>query len=306
MRHTFINRLIDLAANDKRIILLTGDLGFMVMEPFIERFPDRFFNVGVAEQDLIGIASGLAESGLIPYVYSIIPFAVLRPYEFIRNGPIYHQLKVRIVGIGGGVEYANDGISHYGIDDVGVLRVQPGISIFVPADYKQADTIFSKTWDLPGPIYYRISKDEKNTIPELNGTFNIGDAQIIGHGRDILFISMGPIALEAVEAMKKLEKTGIDSSLMIISSINPAPNLVLEKVLPRFQSIITLEAHYINGGLGSLISEFVAERNFDCKVLRCGFERTPDGQIGTQEFLYQKYGISSDFLVEKAVSLINK
>lgn len=306
MRKTFINTLTELAEKDKHIMLLTGDLGFMVMEPFFNRFPDRFINVGVAEQNLIGIASGLAESGMIPYVYSITPFAVLRPYEFIRNGPIYHHLQVRIVGVGGGFEYGHDGISHFGIDDIGVLRVQPGINIFAPADYQQADNIFKKTWDLPGPIYYRLSKDEKTVIPGLSGEFKIGEAQLIGHGKDVLFITLGPIASEAVKAIEKLESMGITSTLMIASSINPPPFSVLKKSIPQFKSVITVEAHYINGGLGSLISEFVAGRNDDCTVLRCGIETMPNGQIGTQEYLLQKYGISSGVLVKKAVSLVKK
>jgi transketolase len=306
MRKTFINTLIEIAEKDHRIMLLTGDLGFMVMEPFIERFPDRFINVGVAEQNLIGIATGLAESGMIPYVYSITPFAVLRPYEFIRNGPIYHHLQVRIVGAGGGVEYGNDGISHYGIDDVGVLRVQPGISIFAPADYQQAKTIFTKTWDMPGPIYYRLSKDEKTIIPGLSGEFNPEEAQLIGNGKDILFISLGPIGIEAVKAIEELKNRGFSGSLLIVSSINPVPFSDLEKIIPQFKTVITVEAHYINGGLGSLICEFVAGRNEDCTVLRCGIESMPNGQIGTQEYLYQKNGISSEALVEKAITLLEK
>ena len=306
MRKTFINTLSELAEKDERILLLTGDLGFMVMEPFIKQFPDRYINVGVAEQNLIGIASGLAESGMIPYVYSITPFAVLRPYEFIRNGPIYHHLKVRIVGVGGGLDYNYDGISHFGIDDIGVLRVQPGINIFAPADYQQAENIFRKTWDLAGPIYYRLSKDEKTIIPGLSGEFNIGEAQLIGFGKDILFITLGPIASEAVKAIEKLESLGISSTLMIASSINPPPFSVLETLIPQFKTVMSVEAHYINGGLGSLISEFVAGRNDDCTVLRCGVETMPNGQIGTQEYLLQKYGISSEALVKKAVSMVEK
>jgi transketolase len=306
MRKTFINTLTELAEKDQRIVLLTGDLGFMVMEPFINRFPDRFFNVGVAEQNLVGIATGLAEAGIIPYVYSITPFAVLRPYEFIRNGPIYHHLKVRIVGAGGGIEYGNDGISHYGIDDIGVLRVQPGISIFAPADFQQAETVFRKTWDLPGPIYYRLSKDEKSTIPGLSGEFNIGEAQLIGHGKDILFVTLGPIALEAVKAIEKLGTMGISCTLMVAASINPPPISTLEKIIPQFKSVITVEAHYKNGGLGSLISEFVAGRNNDCEVHRCGIETMPSGQIGTQEYLLEKFGISSESLVKRAISMVKK
>src|SRR5437588_2280331 len=129
MRDAFVGTLAELAERDHRVVLLTGDLGFGVLESFSERFPDRFFNVGVAEQNMVGLATGLAEAGFIPFVYSIVTFASLRPYEFIRNGPILHRLPVRIVGVGGGFEYGPQGASHHGLEDVGVMRVQPGIAV---------------------------------------------------------------------------------------------------------------------------------------------------------------------------------
>src|SRR3974390_2091985 len=133
MRVTFVQTLADLACSDPRIVLLTGDVGFMVLESFVARDPDGFFNVGVAEQNMIGLATGLAEAGLMPFVYSIVPFAVLRPYEFIRNGPVQHRLPVRIVGVGGGLEYGINGLSHYGLEDIAVTRVQPGLTVIAPA-----------------------------------------------------------------------------------------------------------------------------------------------------------------------------
>lgn len=306
MRKAFISAITSLAEQDNRVMLLTGDLGFLLMEPFIQKFPDRFINVGVAEQNMVGIATGLAEAGMIPYVYSITPFAVLRPYEFIRNGPIYHKLPVRIVGAGGGFEYAHDGISHYGIDDVGVLRVQPGISIFAPADYQQASSIFYKTWDMPGPAYIRLGKDEITTIPGLEGAFEVGEAQLIGDGKDILFISLGSIASEVVKAIDCLASRGIRCTLMIASSINPPPLKILAQTLPGFSRIISVEAHYINGGLGSLVAEFIAEQNYDCMLVRCGVRCTPDGQTGSQEYLYHRHGISSEALVDTSIRLMEK
>src|SRR3954470_19977760 len=121
MRHAFIEHLSKLATDDRSIVLVTADLGFMVIEPFAERHPDRFFNVGVAEQNMVGVATGLAEAGFLPFVYSIITFATLRPFEFIRNGPILQKLPVRVVGIGGGFEYGNAGPTHYGLEDIGVM-----------------------------------------------------------------------------------------------------------------------------------------------------------------------------------------
>ena len=182
MRATFVATIAELAAQDERILLLTGDLGFMALEPFSERFPDRFFNAGVAEQNMVGLATGLAEAGYIPFVYSIVTFASLRPYEFIRNGPILHQLPVRIVGVGGGFEYGTAGTSHHGLEDIGVMRIQPGITVIAPADAQQTRTALAATYDLPGPIYYRLGKDDKAVVPGLDGRFALGEAEMIGDG----------------------------------------------------------------------------------------------------------------------------
>src|SRR4026209_673999 len=179
MRKAFIQSLIKLANADERVLLLTGDLGYLVIEEFMERFPKQFFNVGAAEQNMLGLATGLAEAGFIPYVYSITPFAALRPFEFIRNGPVYHNLPVRIVGIGQGVEYGLNGLSHYALEDIGVLRTQPALTIIVPADDAQAQNAIELTHNMPGPIYFRLSKDNTES-PELEGKFEIGQAHQIG------------------------------------------------------------------------------------------------------------------------------
>ncbi|MEP6955789.1 MAG: 1-deoxy-D-xylulose-5-phosphate synthase, partial [Chthoniobacterales bacterium] len=160
MRKAFVSTLIELAEQDNRVILLTADLGFMALEPFAERFPKRFINVGVAEQNMIGLATGLAEAGLLPFAYSIAPFAVFRPFEFIRNGPIQHRLPVRLVGMGGGVAYGLNGLSHFALEDVGLMRSQPAMRVVVPADHEQARACIRATWEEEGPIYYRLEKDD--------------------------------------------------------------------------------------------------------------------------------------------------
>src|SRR5438132_7656876 len=146
MRKAFVRTLTEIGAADSRVLLLTGDLGYNALEPFAERFPGRFFNVGVAEQNMVGLATGLAESGFVPFVYSIATFASLRPYEFIRNGPILHRLKVRIVGVGGGFEYGSAGSTHHAIEDLGVMRVQPGLTVIAPADPRQTRSALQQTW----------------------------------------------------------------------------------------------------------------------------------------------------------------
>src|SRR3989304_1271973 len=160
MRGAFTRSLVELAEREPRILLLTGDLGYTVLEPFAERFPDRFFNVGVAEQNMVGLATGLAEAGFIPFLYSIATFASLRPYEFIRNGPILHQFPVRIAGVGGGYEYGPAGATHPALEDVGVMRLQPGLTLIAPADHEQARAALLATWEQPGPTSYRLGKDD--------------------------------------------------------------------------------------------------------------------------------------------------
>jgi transketolase len=156
MRATFVKTLTELAGQDERVVLLTGDLGYTVLESFIEAHPKRFFNAGVAEQNMIGMATGLAEAGFLPFTYSISTFAALRGYEFLRNGAVKHHLPVRVVGIGGGFEYGSAGLSHHGLEDLGAMRLQPGLRVIAPADAAQARAALLATWDGPDPIYYRV------------------------------------------------------------------------------------------------------------------------------------------------------
>jgi len=152
LRKAFIATLCELAAADDRIGLMTGDLGHLAMEPFREQFPHRFLNAGVAEQNMIGLATGLAGAGFLPYAYSIATFASLRPLEFIRNGPVLHQLPVRIVGMGMGFEYGHSGPTHYGVEDISVLRTLPGLTIVIPADSDQAVSAIRDTSKISGPV----------------------------------------------------------------------------------------------------------------------------------------------------------
>ncbi|HEY9871147.1 MAG TPA: transketolase C-terminal domain-containing protein [Candidatus Obscuribacterales bacterium] len=302
MRGAFARTLTELAEQDPRVFLLTGDLGYMALEPFAERFPERFINVGVAEQNMVGIATGLAEAGYVPFVYSIVTFATLRPYEFIRNGPILHRLPVRIVGVGGGVEYGHNGMSHYGLEDVGVLRVQPGITIIAPADHEQTKTALLSTWNLPGPIYYRLGKDDKTVVPGLEGRFSLGRAEVVKQGGDILLITMGGIATETVAAAAELEKQGVCACVLIVSTLNPPPEDDLAFHLGKFTAAVAVEAHYAVGGLGSLLCEVVAGRNLNCRVIRCAVKDMPDGRTGSQAYMYSTLGLSRQAIVEAASS----
>lgn len=306
MRVALVKTLVELATTDPRIMLLTGDLGYTVLEPFADKFPERFLNVGVAEQNMVGIATGLAEAGYIPFLYSIVTFASLRPYEFIRNGPILHQLPVRIAGIGGGFEYGHAGPTHHGLEDVGVMRVQPGITLVAPADHEQARTAIQATWDMPGPVYYRLGKDDRTTIPELEGRFELGRVQTLCEGKDIVMVAMGPLAGEALAAARTLAQQGIGCTVVVVACLNPAPVADLVNILSRFRVALTVEAHYIVGGVGSLVSEVVAESGIRCRVVRCGVRTTPDGVGGSQRYLQGMHGLSSEALVQTAIQVLKK
>lgn len=305
MRRAFAETLADLAARDERIVLLTGDLGYMALEPFADRFPKRFFNMGVAEQNMVGVATGMAEAGFVPFVYSIVTFATLRPFEFIRNGPIQHQLPVRIVGVGGGVEYGNNGLSHYGLEDIGVLRTQPNITLIAPSDSAQTRNVMRATWDLPGPIYYRLGKDDKSEIAGLDGRFELEKCQLIGQGSDFLFVTTGNIAQEVVGAVQLLQKEGVGCSIALVSNLNPTPTSPLlddlATIVARFAAVSSVESHYITGGLGSLVAELIAERGIHCRLTRYGVREMPGGRTGSQHFLYQSFGLSAAELAKSAL-----
>lgn len=293
MRTAFIKALVELATNDPRILLLTGDLGYMVIEPYVERFSDRFINVGVAEQNMVGLATGLAEAGFIPFIYSIAPFAALRPFEFIRNGPVYHQLPVRIVGVGQGVEYGFNGHSHFGVDDVGVLRTQPGLAIIAPADDIQAITAIEKTRDLMGPVYFRLSKDSFE-IPNLSRSFELGQTQRIGNGKDVLILSTGAITREVIRAAQLLSEHGLATTIVVIASIAPAPVSDLIEALSAFKFAFTVESHYITGGIGSLVAEIVADYGLNIQVVRLGFGTLLNNSLGSSSYLHDTNGLSAE------------
>jgi transketolase len=299
MRSAFASGLLDLAAADERVVLLTGDLGFAVLEPFAERFPDRFWNAGVAEQNMVGMATGLAEAGYTPYVYSIATFASMRGYEFIRNGPILHELPVRIVGVGGGMDYGHNGVTHYALEDVGIMRVQPGIAVVAPADPQQARAALPAVQALPGPAYLRLGK-ESEAVPGLDGRFALGRAERIGEGRDVALVALGGMAASAVASAELLGARGIDASVLVVSCLNPAPTDDLAEALAEIRLALSVEAHYVNGALGSLVAETIAEHGLDCRLVRAGVRATPIGATGSRPHLYDRHGLSPERLADTA------
>jgi len=298
VRNEFVDELVALAEHDERVMLLTGDLGFMVLEEFQRRFPDRFLNCGVAEQNMVGVATGLAEAGFVPFVYSIATFSTLRPYEFIRNGPALHDLPVRIVGVGGGFDYGHNGITHFALEDYAVMRAQPAIATIAPADAAQARAAVRATADHPGPAYFRVSK-RGDELPGLDGRFELGRLEILREGADAAILAIGSIAHEALAAAELLAERGLQATVALVSSFNPEPADEIVELLGGVPTALTVEAHYRNGGLGSLVAETIAERGLACRLLRAGVDRMPRGETASQRYLEEQHGLTAPQLAEQ-------
>ena len=305
MRNAFVDTLAEIAEGDPRIVFLTGDLGFMVLEPLAERMPGRFMNMGVAEQNMVGVATGLAEAGYIPFVYSIATFASMRPYEFIRNGPLLHSLPVRIVGVGAGLDYGHNGVTHYALEDIAIMRAQPEMTVIAPADPAQAVTALRCSLELPGPIYFRIGKSS-SAVAELDGRFELGRLNRLGEGEDVAIVALGSMAGEALAAAERLARQGISASVAVVACVQPAPYDDLAEMLAEVPTVATLEAHYRTGGLGSLVAEVIAESGLRCRLIRHAVDSVPRGVTGTLSFLNEVHGLSAETLTESIAAALSR
>lgn len=303
MRNAFAAWLSATAPEDERVRLLTGDLGFTVFDEFAERFPDRFLNVGVAEQNMIGVATGLADAGFIPFVYSIATFASMRGYEFVRNGPLLHELPVRVVGVGAGFDYGHNGVTHFALEDIAIMRSQPGMTVIAPADRAQTTTALQRIRDFPGPIYLRLGKGGAE-IPGLGGRFELGRSETIREGDGVALIALGSIAAEALGAAELLADQGVSASVTVVSSFADGEDEELTRVLGQASLAVSVEAAYLDGGLGSHLAEQIAERGFPCRLVRCGVERMPHGLSGSQTFLNDAAGISARKVADAAMRAV--
>lgn len=299
MRSTFVRTLTQIASHDERVVLLTGDLGFSVIEPFADAFPDRFYNVGVAEQNMVGLATGLADGGLVPYTYSIATFATLRPFEFIRNGPVLQHLPVRIVGVGGGFEYGHAGPTHHAIEDIAVMRTQDGLAIASPTDYEQAASALLALHDYPGPVYFRLGKDERRVVPGLRGAFHVGKLEVLRSGGQVALVTTGSISPEVAAASEQLAGQGIDVSFLVAGCLSPAPVEDLLEHLRGTRVAVVVENHSRNGGLGSIVCEVVAEHSLAVRVVRCGIDgHQPHGSGGGEQYLNDWHNLSASKICE--------
>jgi transketolase len=288
---------------NEKILLLTADLGFMALEVFSDPLPRQFYNVGVSEQNMVGMAAGLAQSGYIPFCYSITPFATLRPYEFIRN-TANQSLAVRIVGMGGGFEYGTAGSTHHGLEDLAVMRTNPQITIIAPADSAQCRSALLQEWERLKTTYWRLGKDGPD-IPELGGIFTLGQSQRLRDGSDGLLVSLGPIARESQEATQILEQEqGIKVGHLVVSSFNHdvcRHDEALLAALDAVPLVLSVEEHYQNGGLGSFLAELIAEAGLATKLVRCGVG-AKQSRNGSQAYHRKAHGLLASQLAHSFLS----
>jgi transketolase len=306
MRSALVETLCELAAADDRVMLLTADLGWGALEPFARAFPDRFLNVGVAEQNMIGVATGLALEGAVPYCYSIATFATLRCYEQLRDGPVLHRLPVRVVGIGGGFAYGHAGPTHHALEDLSVTRALAGLTAVAPADSSQAREALRATVDSPGPVYLRIDKNDRADIPGLDGRFALDRPELVRPGRDLLFLATGSIAHEAHRAAEALERRGVSAGLAVLAHLGLSAGPGLSRLLAKCPRVVTVEEGVVTGGLGALAADAIARDALRARLHVCGFRGPLDGPTGGVDYLRRRHGLDADSLVELAGNLLGR
>ncbi len=302
MRTAFIQTLCELAEQDPRIWLLSGDLGYSVLEVFAARFPDRYVNVGVAEQNLMGMASGLALCGKVVFTYSIANFPVMRCLEQIRNDVCYHNLNVKIVAVGGGLTYGSAGYTHHGVEDFAVLRVLPNMTVLAPADPVEARLATRAIAGSPGPCYLRLGKAGEPVVHAADPVFRIGQAIPVREGGDLTLISTGGTLKLALEASAHLGAAGRAAAVISMPSISPLDEAAVIAAAHRTGRIITVEEHGL-GGLGSAVAEVLAQSGQPVRFVPIRLQREPLGLAGSQAEIAAALGVSKERIIEAAASL---
>lgn len=308
MRNAAINMLTELARKDKNIILISGDLGFGVLDEFRTEMPDQYFNAGICEQNMASLAAGLALEGKKVYIYSIGNFPTLRCIEQIRNDICYHNVNVTILAVGGGFAYGSLGMSHHATEDIAMLRCLPNMMVFAPADAVEAQIILCRAAEMSSPCYIRLNKGGELPVHQSVDTlrnYKIGEAISLTEGFDICLMVTGAITIEATEAAKELEKKGVSVAVYSFPSIKPIDKNVIQRCAEKYEYIFTIEEHNVMGGFGSAVSEVVAEVETQAKVVRMGLNDRYSGIVGTQSYLRQVYGMDSKAIVEEVMKRIN-
>ncbi|HPG29445.1 MAG TPA: transketolase C-terminal domain-containing protein [bacterium] len=288
MRNAFIEQFKKEAFNNDKIILLSADIGAIVFDDFRKECPGRFINVGVSEANMIGTAAGLALNGFIPFCYTIIPFAIMRNFEQIRVDVCIQKTNVKIIGVGGGVSYSLLGPTHHSVEDIAIMRSLPNMTVIAPSDPAETKSAVSELIKFNGPAYLRLGLAGEPLIHNnKNFKYKINRAEIISKGDDLTIISAGYILNSVIQAAKKLSKSGISSEIINVSTIKPLDKKTILKSVEKTGKAVVVEEHSIIGGIGSAVSEILAEHNFErnIKFKRIGILDKYNFNYGTREYL---------------------
>jgi transketolase len=302
LRNTFIEKLTNLAELDSSIMFLTGDLGFGVVENFERKFPKQFLNCGVAEQNMIGMAAGLASEGKKVFVYSIANFPTFRCLEQIRNDICYHEFPVTIVSVGSGFSYGTLGYTHQAIEDIAIMRSLPGLRLLSPSDPQEVKQCVDLTLSKPNPTYLRLGKNgEPNLLT--NRIRNIEKLNFFNERRKSLIVSTGTISEESKLATEKLNSE-VENSFCFATITQLKPLKIVKEDLQEFENIVTIEEHSLAGGLGSIINDFIISNNLKMNVLNIGIPDKVQHLIGSTHYLRKHYGLDRQGLFIKIKNFV--
>lgn len=304
MRTAFIEELIAIAEKDDRVWLVCGDLGYSVLEAFSERFPDRYLNAGVAEQNMTGIAAGLALTGKVVFTYSIANFPIMRCLEQIRNDVCYHKLDVKVVAVGGGLAYGSHGYTHHAVEDLAIMSAMPNMTVVAPGDPVEARAVTAALAATPGPAYLRLGKAGETTWHKQPLDFRLGHAIKIREGRDLTLISTGGVLGIAIGAARRLDDMGCFTRLLSMPSLVPLDVDAIARAANETAAIITIEEHGI-GGLGTMTAEVLASARSAVPFYPLRLNRDPIRLSGSQEQLRAAQGISVEGILAAAKKILN-
>lgn len=304
MRDTFVKTLLKIAKNDPNVHIITGDLGFGVLKPFWEQLPNQITNVGIAEQNMTGFATGLALEGKIVFTYSIGNFPTLRTLEQIRNDAAYHNANVKIVCVGGGFVYGSLGMSHHATEDIAIMRSLPNVKVFAPGDLVEAEICTNLIYETEGVAYLRLGRGGERKIHNNPIKLKLGEACHIREGKEVAIFSTGAILDEVIEAYEFLTKENIYVNLYSFPTVKPIDIATVKKVASENKFIITVEEHNVIGGLFSAVSEIISKEIGMCTVHAIAINDNYTSEVGNQSHLRKYNHLSSKdiyYLVKKLV-----
>lgn len=302
MRDAFASELTSLASKDSRVVMLSGDIGNRLFDKYKAAFPDRFYNCGVAEQNMMSVAAAMASSGLRPIAYTITPFITMRCLEQIRVDVCYHDAPVVIVGVGAGLSYAALGATHHSLEDVACLRALPGMSVVCPGDPVEAGLALRAALRHPGPVYLRLGKKGEPVVHKTAPDFSIGRAIVLKPGKKVALLSCGTLLPESWAAASELERRGVSTELVSFHTVKPLDEALLAEAFSRFELVATVEEHGLIGGLGSAVAEWACERQpLKARLCRIG---APDAflrEAGEQEFARRRFGLDAESITARVL-----